>query len=107
MKKQISITTNLLPLYGLLNNELPEGVSIISTPPREGRGGPGWDVTVNIDIQLVIDLSKIAPYVFAGWLIKNSNKLPGKHHVNINRKQIAVDDPKAIEHVANEIGENE
>ena len=103
MKKQISITTNFSPLYGLLNNELPDGVSIISVPPIERRGGPGWDVAVNIDIQLVIDLSKIAPYVVAGWLIKKCNRLPGKHHININRKQITVDDPKAVESVAYEI----
>jgi len=50
LKKQISISTNLPPLYGLLNHELPEGVSIASSPPMERRGVPGWDVVVNFDI---------------------------------------------------------
>jgi len=52
---------------------------------------------------LVVDLSKIAPYVFAAWLIKKCNKLPGNHHINVDRKQISVDDPKAIELIRKEI----
>jgi len=103
MEKQISITTNLSPLYGLLNSELPEGVLIVSEPPIERRGGPGWDIAINIDIQLVVDLSKIAPYILAVWLINRCRKLPGEHYININRKKIAVDDPKAIENVKTEI----
>jgi len=103
MEKQISITTNLSPLYSLLNSDLPEGVLIVSEPPIERKGGPGWDVAINIDIQLVIDLSKIAPYILAGWLINRCRILRGKHYININRKQISVDDPKAIESVTKEI----
>lgn len=105
MKKQLSITTDFIHLHGLLNSEIPEGVSIVSAPPIETRGDPGFGVSVNIDIQIVIDLAKIAPWVVAGWLAKRCNKFPGKHIVNINRRQISVEDPTAIEHIAKEIEE--
>lgn len=98
MKKQISITTNLSPLYSVLNSELPDGVLVVSEPPVERRGSVGWDVAINIDIQLVIDLSKIASYILAGWLIKRCRDLPGKHYVNINKKQQSYSSQATVPH---------
>lgn len=102
----VSINTNLPPLYGFLNSELPEGVKIISEPPLEQRGGPDWNIDVSIDINLVIDLAKIAPYALAAWLVGGARRLKGNHKININGKQIPVDNPDAIELVTKEI-ENE
>ncbi len=99
----VSVSTNCPPLYGFLNSELPEGVKIISAPPLERRGAPGWNIDVSIDIQLVIDLAKITPYVFAVWLVNRAGRLKGKHKININGKQIPVDKPDAIELITKEI----
>ena len=87
----VLVNTNLPPLYGLLNSELPEGVIIVSAPPIERRGGPEWNIDVSIDIKLVIDLAKIVPYVFAAWLIRRVRRFKGNHKININGKQIPVD----------------
>jgi hypothetical protein len=97
MKKQISITTNNPLLHGFLNADTPIGVKIISEPPTEGRG---VDFGVVINIDFVIDLARISEVLFFAWLIKRSERIRGKHTVNIHNKQIPIDDPEAIELIA-------
>jgi len=99
MNKQISITTDNPALHSLLSADLPDGVIIISGLPEKRDSG----VIVNIDINLVVDLTKIATYVFAAWLIKRARILRGNHKINIDSQQISVNDPKAIELVTKEI----
>ncbi len=100
MRKQITITTNNPLLYGFLNADTPIGVKIISEPPTERRG---VDFGVVINIDFVIELARISEVLFIAWLIKRSERVRGKHTVNINNKQIPIDDPEAIELIAKEI----
>ena len=104
MNKQISITTDNKGLHGFLSAELPDGVRIsISGRPQERRD---LGVIVNIDINLVIDLAKIAKYGFAGfaaWLINRARLLKGNHKINIDSQQISVDDSEAIKLVTKKI----
>jgi hypothetical protein len=100
MKKQISITTNNPVLHGFLNSDTPIGVKIISEPPVERRG---FDFGVVINIDFVIDLARISEILFFAWLIKRSERIRGKHIVNINNKQIPIDSPEAEEHIVKEI----
>ena len=100
MNKQISITTDNPALQGFFSADLPDGVIIISGRPPERRD---LDVIVNIEINLVIDLAKIAKVVFVAWLINRARLLKGNHKININSQQISVDDPEAIELVTKEI----
>ena len=100
MNKIISITTDNPALYGFLKSNLPDGVQIISDSPYEGRG---IDIVIATDIKIVIDLAVIAKYAFAVWLIKYARTLKGKHKININRQQIPVDDPEAVDLIAREI----
>ena len=100
MKKQISITTNNPVLHGFLNADTPIGVKIISESPTEGRG---IDFGVVINIDFVIDLARISEVHFFAWLIKRSERIRGKHIVNINNKQIPIDSPEAEEQILKEI----
>ena len=100
MEKQISITTDIPALRSFLNADLPGGVKIISGHPPERRD---LSFIVNVEINLVVDLAKIAKYVFAAWLINRARLLKGNHKINIDSQQISVDDPEAIELVTKEI----
>ena len=100
MKKQISITTNNPVLHGFLNADTPIGVKIISESPTEGRG---IDFGVVINIDFVIDLARISEVLFFAWLIKRSERIRGKHIVNINNKQIPINSPEAEEQILKEI----
>ena len=100
MKKQISITTNNPVLHGFLNADTPIGVKIISESPTEGRR---IDFGVVINIDFVIDLARISEVLFFAWLIKRSERIRGKHIVNINNKQIPIDSPEAEEQILKEI----
>ena len=100
MKKQISITTNNPVLHGFLNADTPIGVKIISESPTEGRG---IDFGVVINIDFVIDLARISEVLFFAWLIKRSERIRGKHIVNINNKQIPIDSSEAEEQILKEI----
>lgn len=101
MNKELLITTDLPALYGLLNSDLPDGVKLISEPPIERRGGVEWNISVNFDIKVTIDLAKIAAPVFAIWLFKRTGILNKK--IYINHKQVPIDEAKAIEFVTKEI----
>ncbi|MFH2047042.1 MAG: hypothetical protein ABIK92_18085 [Pseudomonadota bacterium] len=104
INKHISIITNCQALQPYLNSDIPDGVKITSPPPREKRG-LDFNITVNLDIQLVIDLTKITATALAAWIVKKSLAMKGNHRVNINGKQISVDGPKAIDLITNEIEE--
>ena len=103
MNKKISITTDNYALYGLLNSDLPYGVQIVSDSPYEGRG---LELSRTTNIQIVADFAAIEKDNFVAWLINRARVLKGKHKININRKQISVNDPEAVEIITKEI-ENE
>ena len=103
MNKKISITTDSPALYGFLNSDLPHGVQIISDSPYKGRG---IEVALTTEIQIVADLVKIEKDNFVAWLISRTRVLEGNHKIKINRQQIPVNDPEAVELLTKEI-ENE
>ena len=100
MKRQISITSNSPALHSYLNADLPNGVKIISEPPIE-RKGIGLDIVINIDI--IVDLTKITALACVVWLCNRSRGLKGEHKVNINDKQIPIDHPEAVELITKQV----
>jgi len=51
-------------------------------------------------------LAAIGKNNFVAWLINRTRVLKGKHKININRKQISVNDPEALKLISKKI-ENE
>ena len=100
MNKKISITTDTPALYGLLNSDLPYGVQIISDSPYEGGG---FELSRTTDIQIVADLVKIEKDNFVAWLISRTRVLEGNHKIKINRQQIPVNAPEAVNLIKKEI----
>jgi hypothetical protein len=100
MNKKISIKTDNPALYGLLNSDLPDGVQIISDSQYEGRG---LKIALTTDIQIVANLAAIGKNNFVAWLISRVKVLKGDHKVNINRQQIPINDPEAVELITKEI----
>ena len=98
MNRKISIETDNLALYGLLNSDLPDGVQIISDSPYIGRD---FELSLTTDIQIAVDLEAITKNDFTAWLINRVRVLNGNH--KINRQQIPVDNPEAIELITREI----
>ena len=62
-----------------------------------------FDVAVNFDIQLTVDITKISVFAFATWLVNKSRTMKGDHHININGKQISPNNSEAIDFVTKEI----
>lgn len=102
MIKQLSITTNQPALHSFLNADIPEGIKIISAPPIEKRG-IDWNIVVNLDINLRIDLTKITAIAFALWLLKRIRRPQKEIEIKINRKQIPINQSEAIEFITKEI----
>ena len=103
MALKITASSGNSRLYRILQSDLPEGVKIVSPPPKETRDW-GTPYSVSINIEIVADLSVIAEVAFATWLIECCTKRPrGNEKININGKQISVNDPEAIELVTKEI----
>jgi len=102
MSTSLALTTSFSPLGALLNGDAPEGVRVLFTPPIERRD-ISVAVNVNLDIQLVIDVSKIAAIVFAAWLVRSVRSRGREIEVQINGKQLSKNETEAIEFVAREI----
>ncbi len=102
MNKEIIISTSQTFLYSFLNADLPEGVNIISEAPIERRG-IDWNISVNFDIKLTIDLTKITAFAFATWLFNRIRRPKKEIEININCKQIPIDQTEAIEFIKKEI----
>lgn len=100
MAKIISIKTDNPALFGILNSDLPKGVKITSDSPYVG---PVLEVTLATDIQIEVDLATIEKNDFIAWLINRVITLKGNHNININRQQISVDNPDAVELLTKEI----
>ena len=98
MNKKISIKTDNPALYGFLKSNLPDGVEIISDFPIEMRY---TDLSIATDIQIMVDLAAIEKNAFAAWLINHARVLKGKH--KINRQQIPINRPEAVELITREI----
>ena len=103
MAFKITVSSGNLRLYRILQSDLPEGVEIVSPPPKETRDW-GTAYSADINIEIVVDISVIAKVAFATWLIRACTKRPrGNEKINVNGKQISVNDPRAIEFVTKEI----
>jgi hypothetical protein len=102
MKNELIITTNQPSLHYFFNADIPEGVKIISDPPIERRG-IDWNIIINVDITLAIDLTKITALAFALWLFKHIRRPQREIEIKINRKQIPIDQSEAIKFITTEI----
>ena len=106
MKKSIALTTDFPVLGSFLSGTAPEGVRVEFTPPIERRA-LDINIAVNLDIQLVIDISKIAGIVFAAWLVQSIRGRKREIEVRVNGKQLPKNQAEAIEFVAREISSQE
>jgi hypothetical protein len=88
---KIEINTNTPRLHSFLIYETPDGVEIISPRPMEYKS---IDFDVSIDIILNIDVFKISALILSTWLAKRLINQRGNHKLNINGKQIAIDQAK-------------
>lgn len=66
-----------------------------------------FNVAVNLDIKLVIDLTKISAMVFAAWFVGRIRGRNREIEVHLNGKQIPKDETLAIEFIAKEVQGNE
>jgi hypothetical protein len=105
VNKKISVTTDNSALYDFLKFALPDGVQIIPDGLTENRisGQIPLPFELNINIRVIVDLATIDKYVLAAWLINRIKVLKGKHIININRQQIPVNDPEALELLIKEV----
>ena len=104
MNKKVSIKTDNPALYGLLNSDLPGGVQIVSGSPYK-KGD--FELSRTTDIQIVADLATIETDNFVAWLISRIKILKGNHNININRQQIPIDNPDAVELLTTAIEDEE
>ena len=88
---KIEINTNAPRLYSFLTYETPNGVEIISTPPMEYKS---VDLDISVNIILNIDVFKISALATSAWLAKRLIDQRGNHKLNINGKQITIDQSK-------------
>ena len=88
---KIEINTNAPRLHSFLTWETPSGVKITSPPPMEYKS---VDIDVSVDIILNIDVFKISALIVSTWLAKRLINQRGNHKLNINGKQIAINQPK-------------
>ena len=102
MNTSIARSTNFTPLGALMNGDAPEGVIVVFTPPIERRD-LSVSVNVDLDIKLIIDISKIASLVFAAWLVRHVRGRGREIEVRINGNQIPKNETEAIEFVAREV----
>jgi hypothetical protein len=99
----LDVKTNFPLMSAYLNGDLPDGVRITSGPSYLTRSAPDFNVDINITVSLVVDLAKIAPFVFAAWLVKRTRSAKGNHQIHIKGKQIPVEQSDAIDLIAKEI----
>ena len=69
----------------------------------------GFDVSmnVNVDIKIIVDISKIAAIVFAAWVVRHVRKSNREIDVSFNGKELPKNETEAIEFIANEIESQE
>jgi hypothetical protein len=106
MNISLTLTTDFPILGSFLSGTAPEGVSVEFSPPVERRA-IDVNVTVNLDVNLIIDISKIAGIIFATWLVRSIRDRKREIEVRINGKQLPKNEAEAIEFVTREISSQE
>jgi hypothetical protein len=90
----ITINTDTPKLHSILSWETPEGMKVASSPPLREQKNFNFNIDASINIDLVIDVFKISALVASTWLSKNLISQRGNHKININGKQITIDQAK-------------
>jgi hypothetical protein len=103
MPKQLIVETNFPPLASALSRSAPLGVVVTSRQPMEKRG-IDVNMTINLDVKLLIDLTKISAIVCATWLARSIRRGKPEIKVRLNGKNIPEDEAAAIKFIAREIG---
>ena len=69
------------------------------------KRGMGHGITnlVNIDIQIIIDVTEISSIIFAAWLIRSVRASKRNTRTRVNGKDLPENDADAITFVAKEI----
>ena len=81
----LRITTNCDVLPAALESDIPDGVRVISGPIMRQRG---FDVHVNLDFSIVIDVAKVAPFVVAAWFLRHVKQFKRTPTVYLDGKEL-------------------
>ena len=95
-----------ISIGSLLSGAAPDGVSVEFTPPLEHRA-LDVNIAINLDINVIVDISKISAIVFAAWLVGRVRGGKREIEVRINGKQLPKNEAEAIEFVTREISSQE
>jgi hypothetical protein len=101
--KEIIVTANFQHLGSLISSDAPQGVSVIFEPPVERRA-VDFNVVVNVDITLAIDLGTVSVAVVSAWLVRHFHK-KSKLEITVNGKEVPKIESQAKELIENEINQ--
>lgn len=102
---QITIKTNNPRNHMILSADIPVGARITSQPPIETKMfdlSTTLDVAINIDL----DLTKAVTSIVTAWLFKNLLQGRGKTEINFDGQNISIDQPDAQKLIEDAINQN-
>lgn len=107
---KISINTKEVTLLKELQEDHPEGVTIIEKPNQEitfDDINTTIDISFNIDV--IIDVSKVTAIIAATWFANRVRSKPRITYVNVdmNGKHIPIYNPDTIKLIEKEINEKD
>ena len=101
---EIAFTTDSQYTQAALQANAPNGVSFASVSPVSNLK---FDMAVNFDVKIVIDLSQITIYAFALWLVSRAAIMKAKATINLDGNQISEDEVAAVKLISNKIKEQQ
>ncbi len=103
MLKEIVINSNFQHLGSLLESDIPEGISVVPSGASViERRNLDFNVVVNVDVKLIIDVGKISSVVAAIWLAKKFAK-NRKFKIGVNGNAIPENEAETIKLIKQEI----
>ena len=105
MQSNVSLSTDYSRLYMFVASAPPDGVEIKSSAPPFTKG---FDLSVEIDINIVVDLTKIAAVAFSVWLADKLASASRNRRINvaINGKHIPEIEADAVKLITCEVENN-
>jgi hypothetical protein len=97
------VSANFQHFGAIISSDAPQGVSVIFEPQIEIRAFD-FNVVVNVDIKLTIDLGIVSVAAVSAWLVRHFQK-KSNFEITINGKEIPKIESKAKELIENEINQ--
>ena len=102
MISDVRVTTNESRIRLFLGQELPDGVRVASGGPL---GTKDFNLGIDVNLDISIDLTKIAIATFSAWLASKLTSVLSKPgiQVYVNRKQITENEAEATKLIEYEV----